>query len=112
MLRRAILLIVPGFFCACATTQIAPEHLQAAQSAIQDAETAGATKSPSANVYMQYAHDEIDQAKQLADSGNRDPAEMMVLRSEVDAKLAKAIVREDAARADAKDVNEKLKTFQ
>jgi hypothetical protein len=113
MLKRTAVFIVPSMLYACATTsQIAPERLQAAESVVQEADAAVANKTSSANTYVQYAHDELGQAKQLSSAGNGDPGEMMMLRSEADAKLATAIAQQEALHAEVKDLNEKLKALQ
>jgi len=113
MFRRLVAGLVLAISVGCATTgAIAPERIQAAESAIREAETAGASKLPEATSYLQLARDEVEQGKQLSSSQYGHQAEIMLQRASEDAKLARALTQKASLDADVKEAGERLKTLQ
>ena len=86
--------------------------IQAAESAIQEAETAGASKLPEATPYLQLAREEVDQAKELSSSQYGRRSEMMLQRAGEDAKLARVLAQKGSLDADVKQAGERLKAVQ
>jgi len=74
---------------------------EASTSAIRAAEEVGASKVPSASLYLQLAKEELENAKGLASRGDKEEAESMLLRAQADAELAVALSREDADKKEA-----------
>jgi len=76
---------------------------EASTSAIRAAEEVGASKVPSASLYLQLAKEGLEKAKALAKDGDREEAESMLLRAQADAELAVALSRGDADKKEAAD---------
>jgi len=74
---------------------------EASTSAIRAAEEVGASKVPSASLYLQLAKEELENAKGLASRGDKEEAESMLERAQADAELAVALSREDADKKEA-----------
>jgi hypothetical protein len=85
---------------------------EASTSAIRAAEEAGASKVPSASLYLQLAKEELENAKRLAAKGDKEEAESMLLRAEADADLAAALSRGDANKAEAAQAIERLRQLR
>ncbi len=81
-------------------------------SAISAAEEVGASNISSASLYLQLAKEELVKAQGLAETGDKEEAESMLSRSQIDAELAVALSHNDAdkkAAAEAIDRVQKLK---
>ena len=85
---------------------------EASTSAIRAAEEAGATKVPSASLYLQLAKEELENAKGLAAKGDKDQAESMLSRAEADAELAVALSRGDADKTEATQAIERVRQLR
>jgi regulator of protease activity HflC (stomatin/prohibitin superfamily) len=85
---------------------------EASTSAIRAAEEAGASKVPSASLYLQLAKEELENAKVLAAKGDKEEAESMLLRAEADAELAVALSRGDADKAEAAQAIERVRQLR
>lgn len=113
MSRRLIAGLVLAISVGCGWTgTVAPERIQAAESAIQEAETAGASKLPEATPYLQLAREEVTQGKQLSSDQFSRQAEMMLERAGEDAKLARVLTQKASLDADVKEAGERLKALQ
>jgi hypothetical protein len=78
-------------------------------SAIRAAEEVGASKVPSASYYLQLAKEELEKARVLATSGDKEQAESMLLRAQADAELAVALSRGDADKTEAAQAIERVR---
>ena len=74
---------------------------EASTSAIRAAEEVGASKVPSASLYLQLAKEGLEKAKVLAADGDKEEAESMLLRAQADAELAEALSRSDVDKKEA-----------
>lgn len=74
---------------------------EASTSAIRAAEEVGASKVPSASLYLQLAKEGLEKAKVLAADGDKEEAESMLLRAQADAELAVALSRSDVDKKEA-----------
>ena len=81
-------------------------------SAISAAEEAGASKIPSASLYLQLAKEELENAKGLATNGDKEQAESMLLRAQADAELAVALSRGDADKKEAIEAIERVRQLR
>ena len=81
-------------------------------SAISAAEEAGASKVPSASLYLQLAKEELENAKGLAANGDKEQAESMLLRAQADAELAVALSRGDADKTEAAQAIERVRQLR
>jgi hypothetical protein len=85
----------------CATVPVPAEKLASAEAGIRAAAEVGAEGVPQAALHLKEARDQVQQAKGLIQSGDRDRATMFLSRAEADAELSLALARESAARAEA-----------
>jgi hypothetical protein len=83
---------------ACATAPLRTEH---STSNIRAAEEVGAEKVPRAALHLQYARESLEKARALANDGQKEAADSMLMRSEADAELAIALSKEDTERQEA-----------
>ena len=90
----------------------APLRTEASSSGIRAAEEVGAAKVPQASLHLQLAKEELDQAKGLAGSNEKERAVSMLSRAEADAELAVALSREDAEKAEARAAVDRVRQFR
>jgi hypothetical protein len=77
------------------------QHVTSARSAIDDARSAGAAESALGRPYLTMAEGELRQA--MAARGKS--ADMLLLRAQVDAELARALARGAALHAEAEEAD-------
>jgi regulator of protease activity HflC (stomatin/prohibitin superfamily) len=85
---------------------------EASTSAIRAAEESGASKVPSASLYLQLAKEELENAKGLAANGDKEQAESMLLRAQADGELAVALSRGDADKTEATQAIERVRQLR
>jgi len=85
---------------------------EATTSAIRAAEEVGASNVPSASLYLQLAKEELENAKGLATSGEKEKAESMLLRAQADGELAVALSRGDADKTAAREAIERVRQLR
>lgn len=95
----------------CAAIQIPPERLERSQASIRGAEELGASTVPAAKLHLQYAKDQTETAKRLADNGD-ERAILVMARAESDAELALVLAREVSTHREALQAAEDLKAVQ
>lgn len=81
-------------------------------SAISAAEEAGASKVPSASLYLQLAKEELENAKGLVSKDEKEQAASMLLRAQADAELAVALSRGDADKKEATQAIERVRKLR
>jgi hypothetical protein len=99
--RRWIGLLPLAVSLGCASAPVPAERLASAEAGTRAAIEVGAEKVPEAALHLKMARDQIEVAKGLVQTGDRDRASLVFVRAEADAELALALAREDAARAEA-----------
>ncbi len=85
---------------------------EASTSAIRAAEESGASKVPSASLYLQLAKEELEYSKALATKGEKEQAESILLRAQADGELAVALSRGDADKAEAIQAIERVRQLR
>ena len=85
---------------------------EASTSAIRAAEEVGAADVASASLYLQLAKEELENAKGLAEKGEKEEAESMLLRAEADGELAVALSRSDADKKQATQAIERVRQLR
>jgi regulator of protease activity HflC (stomatin/prohibitin superfamily) len=85
---------------------------EASTSAIRAAEESGASKVPSASLYLQLAKEELENAKGLVTKGDKEEAETMLLRAQADGELAVALSRGDADKKEATQAIERVQQLR
>jgi outer membrane murein-binding lipoprotein Lpp len=108
VLAGSVLVAVVIAGCASST----PINKEPSTSAISAAEEAGASKVPSASLYLQLAKEELENAKGLATNGDKEKAESMLLRAQSDAELAVALSHGDADKKEATEAIERVRQLR
>ncbi len=108
MLAGSVLLT--AVFAGCGSSPVV--NKEASTSAIRAAEEVGASKVPSASLYLQLAKEELENAKVIAAKGDKEQAESMLLRAQADAELAVALSRGDADKAEATKAIERVRQLR
>lgn len=85
---------------------------EASTSAIRAAEEAGASKVPSASLYLQLAKEELENARGLAAKGEKEQAESLLLRAQADGELAVALSRGEADKTEATQAVERVRQLR
>src|SRR5215471_13067004 len=112
MANRLFSPIVLVALCGCASAPIVLDRLPETEAPMRAAEELGAARVPQAALELKLAQDEVQQAKLLLNGGNKQRAEVMLLRAQADAELAVALAREAPLQAEAKNAAEAVKTMQ
>ena len=76
---------------------------EASTSAIRAAEEVGASDVAKASLYLQLAKEEVVNAQSLAEKGEKEQAESMLMRAQADGELAVALSRSDTDKKEAAD---------
>jgi hypothetical protein len=103
----AVGLLLPPLIVGCAGGRAV--NNEASTSAIRSAEESGASSSPNASYYLDLAKEELADAGNLAAKGDKEEAESMLMRAQVDAELAMVLSLQDT---DKRDASRALKRFQ
>lgn len=111
MTRKLIAALAVLACTGCASIQIPPERLERSQASIRGAEELGASSVPAAKLHLQYAKDQTEVAKRLAEDGD-ERAILVMARAESDAELALVLAREVATHREAMEAAEDLKAVQ
>ena len=96
----SIALIVGGIG-GCKSDSSFKQKAEPSSSAIQSAESAGATMNPGAAFFLRLAREEMDQAKEFFAQGKQQQGSSLLQRAEADAELATALSDRDAEKIDA-----------
>ncbi len=89
-----------------------PLQTESSTSAISTAEAVGAKDVPQAALHLQLAREELAQAKSLADKGDKDKADSMLLRAEADAELAALLSKEQTEQTAAAEAMARVRQLQ
>jgi hypothetical protein len=108
MLAGSVLLT--AVFAGCGSSPAV--NKEASTSAIRAAEEVGASKVPSASLYLQLAKEELENAKVLAAKGDKEQAESMLSRAQADGELAVALSRGDADKKEATQAIERVRLLR
>ena len=96
----------------CATTNTPSEKGESSSAAIRAAEEVGATHNPNAALYLQLAKEEFGHARVLTDQNNKEWADRLLLRAQVDAELSLALARSENEKAEALAAIDKVKKLK
>lgn len=81
-------------------------------SSIRAAEEVGASDISNASLYLQLAKEQLVKAQTFAANGEKEKAELMLLRATADGELAVALSRNDADKKEAIDAIERVKQLR
>ncbi len=112
MVKRILVLTIFVTLSRCASTPLTTEKLAATEAPLRAAEELGAIRVPEAALELKLAQDEMELAKQFLRNGNKERADMILLRAQADAELAVALAKEAPLEADARNAAEQVKAMQ
>jgi hypothetical protein len=104
------IILLAATIAGCGTSPAV--NKEASTSSIRAAEESGASNVPSASLYLQLAKEELENAKALAASGEKEQAESMLLRAQADGELAVALSRGDADKKEAIQAIERVRQLR
>ena len=113
MIISAGSVLFAAVIAGCGSTPVL--NKEASTSAISAAEESGASKIPSASLYLQLAKEELENAKTLSvrdEKNDKERAESMLLRAQADAELAVALSRGDADKKEATEAIERVRQLR
>ena len=110
--RLFLSLVVVGSVSGCATTAVPNERLTSSEAAIRGAEEVGAPQVPQAALHLQYAQEQVAQARVLIKNGDNERASFVLMRAQSAAELALALARENATKAEAQKAMEEAKALR
>jgi len=93
---------------ACAGAPPPHDRMAAAEAETRAAQAVGAERVPQANLAYKLANDEFAKGRALMKDVQNDEADRMFQRAKVDAELALALTREQAARNEAAQASQGL----
>jgi hypothetical protein len=85
----------------CAIHPVPAQHLRRSEATVQAARAIGAADDPEANVHLQLAERQLDEARDLILEGDGEAADWMLARAYTDAELAQALALENFTRVEA-----------
>jgi hypothetical protein len=98
---------------ACGSSIPPPsDRLATAEAAARSARELGAEKEPKAALHLKLASEQIEQAKGLMQDGDNKRADLVLQRASSDAELAVMLAKENAARSEADQAQEKVKNLK
>lgn len=105
------LIFIAFGFAGCGSSEEVVNK-EASTSAIRAAQEVGATEVPSASLYLQLAKEGLVKAEALAEKGEKEKAESMLLRAQADAELAIVLSHGDADKTEATAALERVKKLR
>lgn len=93
---------------ACASFPPPNDTMASSLASVRGAEELGAANVPQAALQLQLAQEELSKAKKLMAGGDNEQAHYMALRAGNDAELAIALTRENTARGEAKNAEQRV----
>lgn len=105
-------LIIISFGIAGCGSSAEVVNKEASTSAIRAAQEVGAMEVPKASFYLQLAKEQLIKAEALANEGEKEEAESMLLRAKSDAELAIILSHGDADKTEATKALERVKKLQ
>jgi hypothetical protein len=97
---------------ACASTPPPTHRIASANDSVASARQAGANDSALASLYLQSAQEQIGFAKGLVKKGDMERADLVLVRANADADLARSLAREQQARSKAGQAVSMLQAVQ
>lgn len=111
MAMLAVCVLFVAAIVGCGTNPVVVNK-EASTSAIRAAEEVGASKVPSASLYLQLAKEELENAKILAAKGDKEQSVSMLSRAQADAELAVALSHGDADKTEATQALERVQKLR
>lgn len=98
---------------ACGSSLPPPsDKLASAEAAARSARELGAEREPKAALHLKLATEQIEQARGLMTSGENRRADFVLQRAGADAELAVMLAKENNAKAEAAEAQERVKALK
>lgn len=108
----AVVLSLAAALAGCGGAQLNQAKLSEAQAAVRAAEEVGAPQNPKAELYLQFARDEMAAAKRMADDGDQENSTLLLDRAKADAELALQLARTEQEQQKAREAWDKVKELR
>ncbi|HKA89849.1 MAG TPA: DUF4398 domain-containing protein [Haliangiales bacterium] len=82
----------------CGSAQVPADKMAASEASIRAADEVGAKNVPTAALHLQFAKEQVEQAKKLIADDDNERARWVLMRAEADAELALVLAREQSMR--------------
>lgn len=108
-MRRIVTSLIVGSVClwACGASYPVPtQPLAEVQAADRSAKELGAESVPKAQLHLQYAEEQTNQAGKLIRDGDNERAAAVLVRAKADAELAVALAHEHRAKAEVQEARQ------
>jgi hypothetical protein len=105
------LALILGAACA-STTTARNEKAESSSAAIRAADEVGASHNPDAALYLQLAKEEAEHARGVINPKEKDRADRLLMRAQVDAELSLALARTESEKAEARSAIDKVKALK
>ena len=99
------------WLAGCSSTPPPTQRMTTAKASVKAAQELGADQVPKAQLHLQLAEEQVRHADELIDRGKMERADLMLQRADVDAQLAIAIARQDAARDELRQNIEQMEAL-
>lgn len=106
-----ILLLLSAGACASAGAPSSGKA-ESSSAAIRAAEEVGATHSPTAALHLQLAKEEYEHARTMTGSKDREWADRLLMRAQVDAELSLALARGENEKNEATQAIHQVKALK
>lgn len=98
------LVALAGLSVGCAASSVPVVEVTRTDAALRAAEALEAERIPRAALHIKMARDQRETARRLVANGEEDEASAALDRATLDAELAVAIAKEEAARKNAQEI--------
>lgn len=112
MKRHVLIALAAIAVTACGHAAIPSDRLGQAEGAVRTAHALGASQEPSAALHLRLANENLAKGKELMAKGDNERASYMLLRAAADAELAKSLVNEARAKAQASRAQHEIQMMQ
>lgn len=112
-MRTSSTVIASILLIACGSSLPPPsDRLASAEAAARTARELGAEKEPNAQLHLKLASEQIELAKKLMADGDNNRADLVLQRANSDAELSVMLAKENTAKTDAAQAQEKVKNLK
>src|SRR5262249_54008286 len=99
MKAKMILCVLFGLGAiGCGSAQVPADKMAASEASIRAADEVGAKNVRTAALHLQFAKEQVEQAKKLIADDDNERARWVLMRAEADAELALVLAREQSMR--------------
>jgi hypothetical protein len=111
-LSLVMVALTAAALAACGSSPPPTARYASASASVRAAHEVGAEKVPDAQLHLQMAEDQLNQAKRMIQDGDNDKASWILSRAQADADLAVGLAREAQERAAADQVAAQVRQAQ